>query len=93
MSKNDTLDLMELRLALMQHATSLRAVINLLLAGKTEGAIARLDGAVTALEATCRAQVGGITMRCPQCDAEQDVVAWVDNGKCNACGTPLELPE
>jgi hypothetical protein len=90
---NEVLLLLELRMASIQHCTALRSVILLLEQGKTEAAIARLEGAVASLHATVRSQCAGQKMACPNCGSEQDVVAWVDDGKCDICGEALEFPE
>jgi hypothetical protein len=31
-------------------------------------------------------------MACPACGSQQDVAAWVDDGKCDHCGAALKLP-
>jgi hypothetical protein len=45
-----SIELVELRDAVRKHCQALRTVADLLIAGKTAGAAARLDGAVTVLE-------------------------------------------
>jgi hypothetical protein len=92
-SKNDTLNHLELQIGVAQHCASLKAVIRFLEAGQREAAIARLDQAVHALHALVRGQCAGQTMKCPACGSEQDVVAWVDEGTCDACGEALEVPK
>jgi hypothetical protein len=92
-SQNDTFNLLELQLAVMAHCQSLKAVTRLLIEGRKEAAVARLDGAVTSFQATIRGQCAGVTMKCLGCGSEQDVVAWVDDGMCNACGATLNVKE
>lgn len=87
------LQLIELRHATIAHCAALRQVIDLLNKGNAVAAIARLDGAVMALEQVCRGQVVRVTMPCPDCGAEQDVEAWVDRRRCGACGLDLVWPE
>lgn len=88
----DWLLLLELRLATMAHCAALKAVTTFLAEGKTEAAIARLDQTVTALHAVVRGQCAGMKMECPRCGTSQDVVAWVDDGKCDHCGGDLKVP-
>jgi hypothetical protein len=49
--------LIELRHVVVDHASALRDVIQLLECGRIEGAVARLDGAVSALEQASAKQV------------------------------------
>lgn len=90
-SVSNDLKLLELQLAVMQHCQSLKAVTHYLEGQQYEGAIARLEGAVAALHAVIRAQCVGVTMQCPACGSAQNVVAWVDDGQCAACGNPLQF--
>lgn len=86
---NDGLKLIELQLATITHCKALKEVTSLMVAEKYDAAIARLDGAVMVLEATIRGQCAGVTMKCPACQSEQDVVAWVDDKQCRNCGGDL----
>ena len=92
-SQNEVLKLLELQLGVIAHCQSLKAVTQLLIDGKTEAAVARLDGAVSTMHALVRGQCAGQAMKCPKCATEQDVVAWVDDGRCNECGEALEIPD
>lgn len=81
----DVIDLIELRLAVQAHCMALRSVIDMLSNGRVDIAVPRLEGAITALEATSRSQAG-ITLRCNFCKTASSVPEWVDNaGKCPAC--------
>lgn len=91
--ENTAIKLLELQCAVMQHCQALRAVTNLLIEGKKDAAVARLDQATAAFSAVVRGQCVGVTMKCPACGSEQDVVAWVDDHNCHNCGTTLEMPE
>lgn len=91
--KHMVLKFLELQCAVIQHCQALKAVTQMLLDDQKAAAVARLDGAVTALQATVRGQCIGQTMNCPACGSEQDVVAWVDDRKCHVCGEELEIPE
>jgi hypothetical protein len=87
----DSLDLVELRVHLIAHCRSLKAVIDLWDRGEMEGAKARLEGAVAALEAVQRAQVADVQFQCPECLAIATVLEWVDNeSRCLACGHVVE---
>lgn len=88
----DTFAFLELQLAVIQHCQALKAITELLERDQKTAAVARLDGAVAALHAVVRGQCAGKTMKCPACGTEQDVVAWVDDRKCNICGEELDLP-
>lgn len=79
-SQSTTMNLIELQCAIIAHCAALKAVTQLLLNGKKDAAVARLDGAVTALAAAVRGQCAGVSMKCPNCGSEQNVVAWVDDG-------------
>lgn len=83
---------LELKRGIEQHCLALRATISLLEADKKPAAIARLEGAVSALEAVVRGQCAGLTMPCPTCQQPQNVTAWVDAHKCDACGSELIWP-
>jgi hypothetical protein len=89
--QNEVISLIELRCGIVQHAAALKAVTQLLSDGKKEAAISRLDSAVTALHALVRGQCAGQKMKCPACGSEQDVVAWVDDGRCSECGGELKV--
>ena len=90
-NRNDTLKLVELQCGIIQHMAALKAVTQFLIDGKKEAAVARLDQAVTAIGALVRGQAVGITAKCPSCESEQAVVAWVDDGKCRECGAALNI--
>ena len=88
----DVLAHLELQMGIIQHCQAMRSIVELLERDQTAAAIARLDGAVAALHALVRGQCAGKTMECPACKSSQDVVAWVDDGRCNNCGEVLEVP-
>lgn len=90
--RNDGLKLLELQCATIAHCAALREVADLLTAGNKDAAVARLDGAVAALHATIRGQAAGVTRACSACGHSQSVVEWVDDGRCDNCGEPLEMP-
>lgn len=92
-SENTTIKFVELQCAVLSHCQALKAVTSLLIEGRIEAAVARLDGAVAAMQAVVRGQCAGESMKCPDCGSEQDVVAWVDDKKCNVCGADLQMPE
>lgn len=84
---------LELQLTMMQHTTALKSIIGLLEAGNIQGAIAKLDGAVSVLHAAVRSQAIGKTYKCLQCDHEQDVIQWIDEKKCELCGEEIDPME
>lgn len=81
----DSLKLIELQCAVIAHCTALRHVIALWQDGKIDAAIARLEGAVTALDATSRGQVAGVSMKCDVCGESSALVDWAVEGVCPKC--------
>jgi transcription initiation factor IIE alpha subunit len=79
------LNLIELR--------GLKAIVELLKDGKTPAAIARLDGAVTALLATTKSQMAGEYLECPHCGSKEELEAWVEDRLCSKCGGELNVNE
>lgn len=88
---SDILNLVELRCATIQHCHALLAVTKFLEDGNTTLAISRLDQAIQSLDSVVRGQVVGQMLRCPQCNHEQEIVQWVDLGRCCVCDAPMEL--
>ena len=84
------LDLLELKKAVSQHCTALKATILLMEQGKSESARARLEGAVAGLEQVIRCQCQQLKMPCPGCGSDQGLEAWVDSHTCVACGHYLD---
>lgn len=84
------LTLLELRQAVTQHCTALRSVVLLMQDNKPTAAMARLEGAVAALEQTIRGQCCEFSMPCPMCGRPQGLEAWVDRQQCSACGQFLD---
>lgn len=80
-------DLMELRLAVMQHCVGMKQAIGLREEVGEEAGWARVEGCIAALEASSRAQCVGVKYRCPECRHESPILEWVgDDGKCPKCG-------
>ena len=86
------LQLLELQCGVIAHCAALKAVTKFLEEGKVEAAVARLDQATKGLHALVRGQAEEVTKACPSCGEKQGVVQWVDSGKCDNCGAPLEIP-
>lgn len=92
-NKNAVLKLLELQCAVMTHTKALKAAIQLMIDGKREAGMARLDGAVSVLDAVVRGQAAGMTIACPSCKGERPMAEWVDEHKCGSCGEYLEIPD
>jgi peptide subunit release factor 1 (eRF1) len=84
---------LELRRAIQSHCVAIRAVVELLERGKTEAAAARLNGAVTVLHESLKAQCVEFAMDCPHCGESNGLEAWVDEHRCDSCGEHLDPEE
>ncbi len=63
-SLSELLSLLEIKQALTKHCTSLKSIVDLMRADKPAAAMARLEGAVAALEQTLRLWEGGWRASC-----------------------------
>jgi hypothetical protein len=83
------LQLIELQVTVIQHCHALKRVVRLLQEKKIPAAVAAIEGAVVALEASLRSQASGEMMMCPACGTHKEVIQWVDESTCDQCGQRL----
>lgn len=88
---NVVLKLVETRGAIISHCASIKQVCDLLEAGNIPAAVAKLEGACSALLAATRSEVGDQAYECPACGTESLVAAWGDAmGYCPNCGVHID---
>lgn len=92
-TKHYLMQLIELRMAVLTHCQAVKAACDLYAAGNPNGAIARLEGAVAALETSCRGMVIGSVMKCPTCGEKSELAQWADLGVCPQCGADLDAED